>query len=104
MLIDNKVILADDQDGSSRLLAFNARTGAKSWETERKPFRACYSTPCVHDKPDGEQELIVASTAGITGYNPADGKANWWYTWSFSGMALRDGGVADRGQRSCFRQ
>ena len=89
MLIDGKVIVANDQDGSSRLLALDASSGEKVWEAQRKPFRTCYSTPFIHVKPEGGKELIVASTAGITAYNPADGKANWWYTWSFTGMALR---------------
>jgi outer membrane protein assembly factor BamB len=89
MVVDGKVILANDQDGSAHLLAFDAKSGDKLWETERKAFRTCYSTPLVHVKPNGDKELIVASTAGITGYNPADGKANWWYNWKFRGMALR---------------
>lgn len=89
MLIDGKVFLANDQDGSARLLAFDANSGDKVWEVERKPYRTCYSTPILRVRPDGEKELIVASTAGITAYNPVDGKPNWWYTWSFSGMALR---------------
>jgi outer membrane protein assembly factor BamB len=89
ILVDGKVILANDQDGVSNLLAFDAASGDKLWQTERTPYRACYSTPIVHDKPDGGKELIVASTAGITSYNPADGKANWWYTWKFPGMPLR---------------
>jgi outer membrane protein assembly factor BamB len=89
MLVDDKVVLANDQDGSALLLAFDARSGEKAWEAERKPFRACYSTPFIRVKPGGDKELIVASTAGITGYNPDDGKANWWYTWSFARMPLR---------------
>lgn len=89
MLIDGKVILANDQDGSSHLLAFDARTGNAVWQVERRPFRTCYSTPIIHVRPDGGKELIVASTAGISAYNPADGKVNWWYTWSFRGMPLR---------------
>lgn len=89
ILLDDKVILANDQDGSSHLLAFDARSGEKVWQTERKPFRSCYSTPLVRTRPDGGKELIVASTAGITAYNPADGKANWWYTWKFARTPLR---------------
>lgn len=89
MLLDGKVILANDQDGTAHLLAFDARSGNKVWQSERRPYRACYSTPLIHTKPDGDKELIVASTAGITGYNPADGKANWWYTWKFARAPLR---------------
>lgn len=89
MLVDGKVIVANDQDGSSHLLAFDARNGDKVWDVERKAFRACYSTPFVHARPDGGKELIVASTAGITGYNPSDGSVDWSYAWSFSRMPLR---------------
>ncbi len=89
MLIDGKVVVANDQDGSSHLLALDARRGDVVWQVERTPYRTCYSTPFVHIKPDGDKELIVASTAGITSYRPADGKANWWYTWKFAGMPLR---------------
>lgn len=89
MLIDGKVIVANDQDGSAHLLAFDARCGDKVWQVERKPYRACYSTPIVHVRANGDKELIVASTAGITSYNPADGKAIWRYTWSFARMPLR---------------
>ncbi|HTU91791.1 MAG TPA: PQQ-binding-like beta-propeller repeat protein [Gemmataceae bacterium] len=89
MLIDGKVILANDQDGASHLLAFDAKSGGKVWQTERRPYRACYSTPIIRVKPDGGKELIVASTTSITGYNPADGKPNWWYTWKFAGKSLR---------------
>jgi outer membrane protein assembly factor BamB len=89
MLVDGKVILANDQDGVSNLLAFDAKSGEPVWQTERTPYRACYSTPLIHAKPDGGKELIVASTAGITSYNPDNGKPNWWYTWKFPGMPLR---------------
>jgi outer membrane protein assembly factor BamB len=89
MRVGNKVVLANDQDGSSHLLAFDARSGEKAWEVERKAFRTCYSTPFVRTKADGGEELIVSSTAGITAYNPTDGKANWSYTWSFPRKPLR---------------
>ncbi len=73
MLADGKVILANDQDGTPHLLAFDARSGEEAWQVERKPFRACYSTPFLRTIAGGAKELIVASTAGITGYKPADG-------------------------------
>jgi outer membrane protein assembly factor BamB len=83
-----KVILANDQDGSAELVALDAQNGSRVWQAPRKPFRACYSVPLVTDR-DGAPELIVASTAGITGYDPRTGQENWNYVWKFDGMPLR---------------
>ena len=38
---------------------------------------------------EGGNELVVGSTAGLTGYNPDNGKENWHYNWKFKNMALR---------------
>jgi outer membrane protein assembly factor BamB len=84
-----RVFVNNDNDDSASLLAFDAKDGKKLWEKPRKVFRACYSTPFVCKHGSDAEQLIVASTAGITGYNPRDGKVVWDYTWSFPGMALR---------------
>jgi outer membrane protein assembly factor BamB len=89
IVYDGKVFFANDKDGSSQLLALDAKTGKTLWKADRKPFRTCYSTPFVLEKKDGESELIVGSTAGITGYNPKDGHENWNFSWSFKTKPLR---------------
>jgi outer membrane protein assembly factor BamB len=89
MVVGDKVILNNDQDGSAVLLAFDAKTGRIAWEAPRKAFRACYSTPFLLEKPGAAPELIVASTAGVTSYQPQTGTENWHWTWTFDGMALR---------------
>jgi outer membrane protein assembly factor BamB len=86
---DGKVFLNYDQDGAATLFAFEAKTGKKLWEAERKAFRACYSTPLILETKKGSFELIVSSTAGITSYDPEKGTENWNYVWSFSRMPLR---------------
>jgi outer membrane protein assembly factor BamB len=79
---DGKVFVMKDQDGAAAVLAFDAATGKKAWEVQRKAFRACYSTPLIRALPGGATELIVTSTAGIAGYDPKTGAENWTYTWS----------------------
>jgi outer membrane protein assembly factor BamB len=86
---EGKVIVANDQDGTSELLAFDARSGQPLWQTPRKPFRACYSTPFILQRPGRAAELIVASTAGITAYDPNTGREIWHWEWRFDGMPLR---------------
>jgi outer membrane protein assembly factor BamB len=93
VVYDGKVILNYDQDGSAVLLAFDAKSGKKAWEVKRAAYRACYSTPFLLRAANAAAEpagqLIVASTAGITAYNPRGGEELWSYTWSFPGMPLR---------------
>jgi outer membrane protein assembly factor BamB len=89
IVVDDKVIFANDQDESSVLIALDAKTGKPAWQAERKHFRSCYSTPFLLERKGGATELVVASTAGLTGYDPATGGQNWAWTWKFDGMALR---------------
>lgn len=83
------VIVNNDQDGSARLMAFGTADGKLKWQKERKAYRACYSTPLLHKAGKGETQLIVTSTAGLTGYAPATGEELWAYTWQFPVKPLR---------------
>jgi outer membrane protein assembly factor BamB len=83
------VFINNDQDGTAVLLALDAATGKTVWESPRKAFRACYSTPLVLENPGQPPELIVASTAGVTSYDPQTGSEKWSYTWTFDRETLR---------------
>jgi outer membrane protein assembly factor BamB len=76
-------------ENAAEVLAFDAATGAKVWAAKRKAFRACSSSPFVRELPGGKAELVVSSTAGLTGYDVDTGKPNWDWEWKFDGMALR---------------
>jgi outer membrane protein assembly factor BamB len=89
---NGNVYLNFDQDGAAEFICFDARTGAKKWSAPRKPFRACYSSPVVRDLPGGKHEIVIASTAGVTGYDPESGKVNWEHEWKFDASALRNVG------------
>jgi outer membrane protein assembly factor BamB len=96
-----KVIVNNDQDGKATLQAFHAKDGSPAWSVKRRAFRACYSTPFVLEQGTSAPELIVASTAGLTGYNPA-GKEVWHYTWSFPVKPLRTVGSPVAGDGLVF--
>ena len=89
IVFDGKVFLNNDQDGFSEVQCYSAKDGKLVWKKPRKAFRACYSTPLVLQRPDSTPLLVVASTAGVTGYEPKDGKIIWDWTWEFDGSPLR---------------
>jgi len=74
----NLVILNNDQDGESSLIALDKSTGAVKWKTPRQSKRLTYSTPCLYTAPGRESELIFTNWHhGITGIDPTTGKVNW---------------------------
>jgi outer membrane protein assembly factor BamB len=88
----DKILFANDQDGSAVLLALDAKTGKTAWQVTRQAFRACYSAPFLLERPGLATEVVVVSTGGITGYNPDNGHTSWHWPWVFDGMPLRTTG------------
>ncbi|MFQ5732666.1 MAG: PQQ-binding-like beta-propeller repeat protein [Planctomycetaceae bacterium] len=72
------VILANDQNGKSSLIAVDRATGKVRWNVPRRSRRLTYSTPCVYRRKGRPEELIFTNWRhGITGVDPATGKTNW---------------------------
>jgi outer membrane protein assembly factor BamB len=80
IVYDDMVVLSNDQDGKSFLVAVDRKTGQTRWQVERRSvtFGVAYPTPCVCRPNGGPPRLIFTSTAhGITAVDPATGKVDW---------------------------
>jgi len=78
ILVDDMVVLSNDQDGRSFVVALDAATGKTRWLTPRRSAKACYSTPAIFQREGGPPELILTSMAhGITSLDPKTGAVNW---------------------------
>lgn len=77
ILVDDKIILCQDHDVDSFLLAVDRHTGRTLWKTPRPNAVRSYATPAVR-AVDGRKELIVAGALELAGYDPADGRKQWW--------------------------
>lgn len=80
ILAGDLVVITNDQDGPSSLIAVDKAKGEIRWNVPRKqktPQNASYSTPLLMESKDGT-ELIVASWGhGISSHRLSDGKTNW---------------------------
>lgn len=75
---DGMVIVANEQEGPSYLIALDAKTGQQRWRTERSTQRASYATPCVFERPGSPAEIIFTEwKQGITGVDAKTGRKNW---------------------------
>ena len=78
ILIDKLLIVPNDQDGKSSVLALDHHTGKTRWEVARKTDRTAFATPCVYRPSQGPAQVILASSAeGVTSLDPMTGKKNW---------------------------
>jgi outer membrane protein assembly factor BamB len=81
ILFGDLLIITNDQDADSFLIAVDRASGATRWKVDRRHIalqNACYATPCVFKPQQGPAELIVCSRAhGMTSVDPLSGKTNW---------------------------
>jgi outer membrane protein assembly factor BamB len=77
ILCDGKVILNQDHDVDSFLMAIDGATGKPMWKTARPDAVRSYSTPVVWLR-NGRKELLVAGALELAGYDPANGEKLWW--------------------------
>jgi outer membrane protein assembly factor BamB len=77
VLIDDKVIIQQDHDVNSFLMALDSKSGKVIWKSERPNAVRSYSTPAVWTR-NGRKELLVAGALELAGYDPSDGKRLWW--------------------------
>ncbi len=77
IVFDGLLIVPNDQEGESFLVALNAADGAVRWKTPRES-RVTYSTPCVYRGPGRRPEIIFTNWSnGVTAHDPRNGRTLW---------------------------
>ena len=74
MVYGNLVVINNDQDGKSSLVALHKDSGEKAWEIPRKSIRLSYSVPVVKPTPDGDVLVFTNWQHGFTAVDPASGE------------------------------
>ena len=78
IVYQDKVILGNEQDGESFLIAVDAATGKTRWQSPRASKETVYSTPCVYEPKDAPPALIFNSHSnGVSAIDPDNGKVLW---------------------------
>lgn len=83
MIYGGHVIVTNDQDGVSSVVALDLKTGAVAWNSPRGTGRnaniaTAYCTPITHTRADGSVELLLTSQShGVSSLDPQTGALNW---------------------------
>ncbi len=78
IVYQNSVIVPNDQDGESSILALNRADGDTLWQAVRRTEKTAYATPFIYELETGTAQLILSSWAhGFTGLDPQTGNTLW---------------------------
>lgn len=77
VLYKDKVIFCQDDDIYPAMYAFDKKTGDIVWEDDRAEMAVNYSHPVICKTERGD-ELVVAGTGKLIGYDPDTGKRLWY--------------------------
>lgn len=76
ILVGDRVILCQDHDTDSFLMAVDKYSGKDLWKTDRSEFPRNYCTPVIWEV-NGKKQIVVAATLRIVGYDFDSGKEIW---------------------------
>ena len=76
ILVGERLILCQDHDLDSFLLCVDKRTGDVIWKTDRSEFLRNSCTPILWNN-EGRQQIVVAATLRVAGYDLETGKEAW---------------------------
>lgn len=78
ILAGNTLLMNIDQDIGSFLMAVEKSSGRVLWQKERPHAQRGYSTPVLYKDAGGMQQVIVAGSYRLSGYNIRSGEEVWW--------------------------
>ncbi|MFM2094857.1 MAG: hypothetical protein RIS70_1981 [Planctomycetota bacterium] len=76
IIVDDLVILSQDHDTDSFLMAVDKRSGKTVWRTERGEFPRGFATPVIWTN-NGQKQIVIAGTLRVVGYDLKTGKEAW---------------------------
>jgi outer membrane protein assembly factor BamB len=76
LMVGDLVILNQDHDIDSFLLAVDKRSGKVAWKVARDEFWVGYASPFLWEVK-GHKQVVVAGSLRVAGYDPRTGKELW---------------------------
>jgi outer membrane protein assembly factor BamB len=76
VVMDGLVIVANDNEGESSIVAFDAVSGDPRWNISRPSGDTAFATPCI-DNADPEHLLALSTASGLSSIDIKTGDVAW---------------------------
>jgi hypothetical protein len=89
------LVIANASSEAHSLFAFDKDTGKQAWKQSAALLELAFGTPRLHQRKDGEDEILFAAPSEIWAMNPENGKLRWYAEHGLSGNVTPDPVVVD---------
>ncbi len=76
LIVGDRIILCQDHDLDSFVMAIDKKTGETIWNVDRSEFPRNYCTPILWDNA-GKKQIVIAATLRVVGYDLETGQEAW---------------------------
>lgn len=76
LIVGNRIILCQDHDLDSFVMAIDKKSGETIWKVDRSEFPRNYCTPILWDNA-GQKQIVIAATLRVVGYDLETGQEAW---------------------------
>ncbi len=77
-IVYKNLVIVNAAAESKSLYAFDGRTGTQVWKSPADSLQGCWGTPVLVDGANGKQELAIAVSFEIWGFEPESGEFLWF--------------------------
>lgn len=76
IIVGERIIVVQDHDSGSFVMAIDKTTGSELWKTDRSEFPRNYCSPVIWEV-DGQKQIVIAATLRVAGYDLETGDELW---------------------------
>lgn len=89
------LVIVNASSEAQAIFAFEKDTGKQAWKQTASLLELAFGTPRLHQRKDGQDELLFAAPGEVWAMNPENGKLRWFAQHGLNGNVTPDPVVVD---------
>lgn len=94
-LLWKNLVIVNASDEAQSLIAFDKASGMQVWKQASSLLDLAFSSPVIHKRKDGREDLLFAAPGELWGMNPDTGKLRWYAVHGLTGNVSPDPVLTD---------
>ncbi len=90
LVLWKNLVIVNASSEAQTIFAFEKTTGKQAWKQTASLLELAFGTPRLHQRKDGQDELLFAAPSEVWAMNPENGKLRWFAQHGLTGNVTPD--------------